>query len=109
LFFHSTLLQEQVKWIIGISLNLVNDFSKFFFCAARMRRILWIFSGFISPNVPAVYDVLAARIRALRSKDQGRQNVAEVLRGNEAQRNDLAKPEPEPPTGGEHIQTCYVP
>jgi hypothetical protein len=26
---------------------------------------------------------LAARIRALRSKDQGRQNVAEVLRGNE--------------------------
>jgi predicted enzyme related to lactoylglutathione lyase len=30
-------------------------------------------------NVPAVYDVLAARIRALRSKDQGRQNVAEVL------------------------------
>jgi hypothetical protein len=26
-------------------------------------------------NVPAVYDVLAARIRALRSKDQGRQNV----------------------------------
>jgi hypothetical protein len=34
-------------------------------------------------NVSAVYDVLAARIRALRSKDQGRQNVAEVLRGNE--------------------------
>jgi hypothetical protein len=46
----------------------------------------------IAPNVPAVYDVLAARIRALRSKDQGRQNVAEVLRGNEAKRNDLAKP-----------------
>jgi hypothetical protein len=44
------------------------------------------------PNVPAVYDVLAARIRALRSKDQGRQNVAEVCRGNEAQRNDLGKP-----------------
>jgi hypothetical protein len=38
----------------------------------------------MSHNVPAVYDVLAARIRALRSKDQGRQNVAEVLRGNEA-------------------------
>jgi hypothetical protein len=31
----------------------------------------------MSHNVPAVYDVLAARIRALRSKDQGRQNVAE--------------------------------
>jgi hypothetical protein len=30
--------------------------------------------------VPAVYDVLAARIRALRSKDQGGQNVAEKNR-----------------------------
>jgi hypothetical protein len=35
-------------------------------------------------NVPAVYDVLTARIRALRSKDQGWQNVAEVWRGNGA-------------------------
>jgi hypothetical protein len=35
-------------------------------------------------HVPAVYDVLAARIRALRSKDQGRQNVAEQWRGNGA-------------------------
>jgi hypothetical protein len=34
-------------------------------------------------NVPAVYDVLAARIRALRSKDQGRQNVGGVSRGKE--------------------------
>jgi hypothetical protein len=49
-------------------------------------------SGLIAHNVPAVYDVLAALIRALRSKDQGRQNVAEVLRGNGAKRNDLAKP-----------------
>jgi hypothetical protein len=40
--------------------------------------------GQMAHNVPAVCDVLAARIRALRSKDQGRQNVAEVLRGNEA-------------------------
>jgi hypothetical protein len=39
--------------------------------------------GAMAHNVPAVYDVLAARIRALRSKDQGRQNVAEILRGNE--------------------------
>jgi hypothetical protein len=31
----------------------------------------------ISHNVPAVYDVLPARIRALRSKDQGWQNVPE--------------------------------
>jgi hypothetical protein len=35
-------------------------------------------------NVPAVYDVLAARIRALRSKDQGRQNVGGGWRGNGA-------------------------
>jgi hypothetical protein len=55
----------------------------------------------MSPNVPAVYDVLAARIRALRSKDQGRQNVPEQWRGNGAQRNDLAIAEAEPPTGGE--------
>jgi hypothetical protein len=33
--------------------------------------------GFISHNVPAVCDGLAARIRALRSKDQGRQTVVE--------------------------------
>jgi hypothetical protein len=31
--------------------------------------------GPIASNVPAVYDVLPARIRALRSKDQGWQNV----------------------------------
>jgi hypothetical protein len=35
-------------------------------------------------NVPAVYDVLAARIRALRSKDQGRKNVGGVSRGSGA-------------------------
>jgi hypothetical protein len=45
--------------------------------------ILHKFHGGIAHNVSAVYDVLAARIRALRSKDQGRQNVAKVLRGNE--------------------------
>ena len=32
---------------------------------------------------PVVNDGLPARIRALRSKDQGWQNVGEVLRGNE--------------------------
>jgi hypothetical protein len=48
-------------------------------------------------NVPAVYDVLSARIRALRSKDQGRQNVGVVSRGNGAQRNDLGERNPEPP------------
>jgi hypothetical protein len=38
----------------------------------------------MSHNVPAVYEVLPARIRALRSKDQGWQNVPEQRRGNGA-------------------------
>jgi hypothetical protein len=38
----------------------------------------------IASNVPAVCDVLPARIRALRSKDQGWQNVPEQWRGNGA-------------------------
>jgi hypothetical protein len=37
----------------------------------------------IAHNVPAVGDVLPARTRALRSKDQGWQNVPEQRRGNE--------------------------
>jgi hypothetical protein len=41
------------------------------------------FKAKMAHNVPAVYDVLAARIRALRSKDQGRQNVGEGRRGTE--------------------------
>jgi hypothetical protein len=40
--------------------------------------------GAIAHNVPAVYDVLPARIRALRSKDQGWQNVGGVSRGTGA-------------------------
>jgi hypothetical protein len=40
--------------------------------------------GQMTHNVPAVYDVLPAWIRALRSKDQGWQNVAEFWRGNGA-------------------------
>jgi hypothetical protein len=39
---------------------------------------------------------------------QGGRNVAQVLRGNGAKRNDLAKPQPEPPPGGERIQSCYA-
>jgi hypothetical protein len=54
-------------------------------------------------NVPAVDDVLPARIRALRSKDQGWQNVGGVWRGNGAKRNDLATRNPEPPIGGEAL------
>jgi hypothetical protein len=37
----------------------------------------------IAHNVPAVCDVLPARIRALRSNDQGWQNVGRVSRGKE--------------------------
>jgi hypothetical protein len=40
--------------------------------------------GHIAHNVPAVYDVFAARIRAPRSGDQGCKNVGEVSRGSEA-------------------------
>jgi hypothetical protein len=57
----------------------------------------------MSHNVPAVGDVLPVRIRALRSKDQGWQNVPEQRRGNGAKRNDLAVVEAEPPTGGEAL------
>jgi hypothetical protein len=61
-----------------------------------MRRIPQKFSVFISPNVSAVCDVFAARIRALRSKDQGCKNVGGVSRGSGAQRNDLGERNPEP-------------
>jgi hypothetical protein len=56
--------------------------------------------------VSAVCDGLAARIRALRSKDQGRQTVPEQRRGNEAKRNDLAIVEAEPPTAAKRKQPC---
>jgi hypothetical protein len=38
--------------------------------------------GHTAHNVPAVGDVFAARIRALRSKDQGCKNAGEGWRGN---------------------------
>jgi hypothetical protein len=57
--------------------------------------------GQMAYNVPAVCDGLAARIRALRSKDHGRQTVPEQRRGNGAQRNDLAVAEAEGPQGPE--------
>jgi hypothetical protein len=40
--------------------------------------------GHISHNVPAVGDVFAARIWALRSKDQGCKDAGGGWRGNEA-------------------------
>jgi hypothetical protein len=59
---------------------------------------------FISHNVPAVYDVLPARTRALRSKDQGWQNVAEKNRtkGVARLRFFVARAA----LAAKHIQTC---
>ena len=57
-----------------IVLNLLN-----FFCGGTDAAAAF-FQGIperMAYNVPAVYDVLPARIRALRSKDQGGQNVPE--------------------------------
>jgi hypothetical protein len=51
----------------------------------------------ISHNVPAVYDVLPARIKGFAKQRPG----PEQWRGNGAKRNDLAIVEAEPPTGGE--------
>jgi hypothetical protein len=64
--------------------------------------------GAIAHNVPAVCDGLAARIRALRSKDQGWQNVPEQRRGNGAQRNDLAVAEAEGALASEAHTACYT-
>jgi hypothetical protein len=61
--------------------SILNDyFIQIIFLSIYFTKI----SKIISPNVPAVYDVLAARIRALRSKDQGRQNVGGGWRGSGA-------------------------
>jgi hypothetical protein len=61
--------------------------------------------GQMAHNVPAVYDVLSARIRALRSKDQGWQNVGGVERGR---RSRPSETEPRAALAAKHIQTCYV-
>jgi hypothetical protein len=54
-----------------------------FFVKAVLENFLTIL-GQMAHNVPAVCDGLAARIRALRSKDQGRQTVPEQRRGSGA-------------------------
>jgi hypothetical protein len=60
-------------------------------------------------NVPAVYDVFAARIRALRSKDQGCKNVAEVLRGSEAAgRPTQQNRSPSRLLAAKRKQSCYA-
>jgi hypothetical protein len=77
-------------------------FRRFFYYYTSLHTYLSMFFidfrkilGGISYNVPAVCDGLSAWIRALRSKDQGRQTVPEQWRGNEAKRNDLAIAEAE--------------
>jgi hypothetical protein len=69
-------------------------YAMFLIMSSRKFIIFIYFQTILAPiahNVPAVCDVFAARIRALRSKDQGCKNVAEFWRGNGAKRNDLAK------------------
>jgi hypothetical protein len=57
----------------------------YYFIYVKIFLCFWqLFSNAIAHNVPAVGDVFAARIRALRSKDQGCKNVGGVWRGNEA-------------------------
>jgi hypothetical protein len=68
---------------------------KFLFLSSDFSINLQKILALIAHNVPAVYDVFAARIRALRSKDQGCKNVGGGWRGNGAQRNDLANRNPE--------------
>jgi hypothetical protein len=63
------------------------------------------FAKNISHNVPAVCDVFAARIRALRSKGQGCKNVGGVSRGR---RSRPRRMEPWRAVGPERIQTCYA-
>jgi hypothetical protein len=54
------------------------------FILLKLNNIIIIFSNRIAHNVSAVCDVLPARTRALRSKDQGWQNVGGVSRGSGA-------------------------
>jgi hypothetical protein len=92
------------------SLHSPFDIITFFYkeCQVFLNFFVKYFCG-MSHNVPAVYDVLAARIRALRSKDQGRQNVGGVIRGNEAKRNDLGERNPSRLLAAKRKQSRYVP
>jgi hypothetical protein len=58
-------------------------FDRFFIFVKSLYNKFIKIVATISPNVPAVYAVLPARIRALHSKDQGWQNVGGGWRGNE--------------------------
>jgi hypothetical protein len=63
--------------------------------------------GSIAPNVPAVYDVLRLRIRALRSKDQQPQNVADKNRIKGVSPTAVFC-SPSRRQAAKHIQTCYA-
>jgi hypothetical protein len=62
---------------------------------------------FTSPNVPAVYDILPARIRAC-GASPGLAKYGGVRRGNGAQRNDLAERSPSRRYAAKHIPSCYA-
>jgi hypothetical protein len=59
----------------------------------------------IAHNVPAVYDVLRLRIRALRNKDQQPQNVAEKKTTKGASPTGFFR-SPSRRKAAKHIQTC---
>jgi hypothetical protein len=63
---------------------------------------------FIAHNVPGVYDVLPACIRALRSKDQGWQNVGGGSRGRRSRPRRLEPPEPPNGGGAYTVLLCAV-
>jgi hypothetical protein len=62
--------------------------------------IYFVYHLGIAHNVPAVYDVLPARIRACAARP-GLAKCGGVRRRNGAQRNDLAERSPSRPKGGE--------
>jgi hypothetical protein len=69
---------------LSVFFYLVNPFLYIILFQKPLNRIFQPVLGKMAHNVPAVYDVFTAAIRALRSKDQGWQNVAEICRGNGA-------------------------
>jgi hypothetical protein len=61
-------------------------------------NVLWVFAiqdevrWYVSPNAPVVYDILPARIRALRSKDKGCRNAGGEWRGVGMERSGMTYP-----------------
>jgi hypothetical protein len=81
--FKDNIMENGINEKIHVQINgIENIYYNILFYFFR-QYILYSILGQMAYNVLAVYDVLPARIRALRSKDQGWQNVAEFWRGNE--------------------------